>query len=856
MKPRMGRVATLVVSIAALVAPAPAVAASLATDSLEVRVRDAPFALEFVDRADGDVLRSVGGGTPGPADPRARYGPLGFSVDLRAPLLNNSVFGYYRSLDVETLWFHATRVRSARAADGALELDVETNDPLGHRLAVSLRPVEGGGIALRSRLAPGSGPLASAGPTVSGAAFEVAGGERFLGFGERSNASDQTGNEVFNWAEEGPFSAGRYEEMLRRLIPDFTFPNGPTTTNFPVPWAVSTRGFGVLIDQSHRSRFRLASERSDAWQLEAEAPELRLTVFAGPKPVDVVRRYSAYAGRQPDPAPWIFGPWVQAPREILERFRAEDVPVSVNQTYTHYLPCGAQVGREAEEAENVRQAHSLGYRVTTYFNPHVCTSYSRVYDDAARRGLLVKNGLGRPYLLTNPFTADELVSEIDFTHPEGRALYQRLLDEAIDRGYDGWMEDFGEYTPSDSVFYDGRSGREMHNLYPVLYHGASTEYTLRRMGRNAAVFIRSGWHGVQPYARVVWGGDPTEDWSCSDGLCAAVNQLLSIGLSGIAYQGSDIGGFHAVVNDRTSDELNIRWLQVGAVSGVMRTQRNGYSFTQPRERRSQVWSPAVLPVWRRYAKLRTQLLPYLEAASRQYQRTGLPIARHLSLVYPDDPRARLREHEFMFGPSLLAAPVLRPGQRERRLYLPRGLWLDFNRATSYVERTGELRPRSAPLLAGSRDVTVPAPLGELPLLVRAGAVIPMLPPDVDTLADLDGAQGVVSLRDRRRRLRLLAFPRGVSRAALGAEGIVRSLERRARRWDVSISSRTRRRYDLHAALRTLRRPIRPCRVTLRGRRLSRRAWSYNRREGTLRVRFTAGRGTLRVQGRTPRGRCA
>ena len=349
-----------------------------------------------------------------------------------------------------------------------------------------------------------------------------------------------------------------------------------------------------------------------------------------------------------------------------ERFRELDVPTTVAQTYTHYLPCGIHRGFEPRERRNTARHHGLGYKITTYFNPHVCTSYQPVYDDAAAKGLLVKNPQGQPYLLTNPFTADQIVSEVDFTHPGGRDLFGRLLDDAIRDGYDGWMEDFGEYTPTDSVFHNGSRGLEMHNRYPVLYHGASTAHTSKR-GGNFAVFIRSGFHGVQPHARLVWGGDPNEDWSCTDGLCAALHQAVNTGLSGIAYQGSDIGGFHSITGSRTTDELNSRWLQLGAVSGVMRTQANGYSLRNDRDRRSQVWNPDVLPIWRRYAKLRTQLYPYISAASRTYQRTGLPIVRHLALAHPTDARAARSQREFMFGPHLLAAPVVERGARTRSL---------------------------------------------------------------------------------------------------------------------------------------------------------------------------------------------
>ncbi|MEA2475118.1 MAG: hypothetical protein QOE06_3033 [Thermoleophilaceae bacterium] len=829
----MKAVALAALLLCLLAAPAHASTHVLDAGALTVRVTDEPFAIELVDRADGDVMRTVAAPAVPATDRRARYGPLGFSFDLRQPVLNNAYFGYYEAAEAETVWFHATRVLAAREAPGRLELDLATDDPLGHRLVLAIQALPEGGARLDSHI---EGPLADR-ASVSGAAFEHAGGERYLGFGERSNSADQTGNRVFSWAEEGPFSGGNYQDDLNVVLPGFVFPNGPTTTNFPIPWLVSTRGFGVLIDQTERSYFNLLSERPDAWLAEVESPRLRLSVFAGPRPADVVRRYSNYAGRQPRPAPWVFGAWFQPtlekePLELARRFRADNVPVSVTQTYTHYLPCGAQRGREQAERDQVAAYHRLGFRITTYFNPHICTSYQPVYDEAAARGLLVKNQAGQPYVLSNPFTADQQISEIDFTHPDGPAFYGRLLDEALAAGYDGWMEDFGEYTPTDSVFANGETGRTMHNRYPVIYHGASTDHTLKRA---PAVFIRSGFHGVQPKARVVWGGDPTEDWSCADGICAAVNQLLSTGLSGIAYQGSDIGGFHAIANGRTTDELNSRWIEVGAISGVMRTQANGYSVRYTKEDRSQVWHPAVYPVWKRWTRLRTRLYPYIAGASAEYQRTGMPIARHLSLAFPEDATAARQGHELMFGDWLLAAPVIEPGALTRKLYVPPGQWVDLWRSVRYVERDGQLLMGRARMLAGGREATVPAPLDELPLLARAGALIALAPRDIDTLADGLGAPGVVSLRDRSRSRELLAFPRGSSQARFDGDERLASRER-AGSWTLAIRGRRTRTWGVAASFATLERPFRPCSVSAGGAAL--RKWRWLPKERVLRAMVT------------------
>ena len=137
----------------------------------------------------------------------------------------------------------------------------------------------------------------------------------------------------------------------------------------------------------------------------------------------------------------------------------------------------------------------------------------------------------------------------------------------------------------------------------------------------------------------VWGGDPTTVWGF-DGLRSVVTQALTIGMSGVSRWGSDIGGYNSFgAGERLTRELLNRWIQLGAVSGVMRTKRSGIAL--PAYERPQVFDPASLPIWRRYAKLHTQLLPYIEAADAEYRATGMPLMRHGLLTNPGD-RARGR----------------------------------------------------------------------------------------------------------------------------------------------------------------------------------------------------------------------
>jgi len=799
---------------------------------------------------------------------RVGSGPLGASIGAQrwhlaltgqggSPVLEESAGRGAGSAGVlgfraDDAWWHATRILTSGRRDGGLVATLATNDPDGTRIRVRLTPSGAGVLALSATLLGDRPDLESI-----GIGFHAGDNERYLGFGERSNAVDQRGGVVENYVGEGAYPAEE-RALIAAFVPPWGYQQRDDATYFPVPWLLSTDGYGVLVDNTEASYFRLGSERDDAWSLEVRAAppdqaqgtgappprRLRLRFFAGPDPADVLRRFTAQTGRQPRAAaPWYFGPWFQpsgdVPAQVAE-LRDGDAPISVMQTYTHYLPCGSQ--RTETERERTAMAHAEGLAITTYFNPMICTAHEEPYAAAAAAAALTSNRDGMPYVYRYSTDTQFFVSQFDFSSANGPGEYGKLLSEAVADGYDGWMEDFGEYTPLDSMSANGMDGTRMHNLYPVQYHCAAQAYAdsiEEPLGR----FIRSGFTGVAPCAQIVWGGDPTTSWGF-DGLQSAVRNGLTMGLSGISTWGSDIGGFFAILDKALTPELLERWVQFGAVSGVMRTQANGIAI--PAKPRPQIWDPDQIGNWRRYAKLRTQLYPYIVAAQREYRRSGMPIMRHLSLVAPGDAEAAGREDEFMFGTDLLAAPVLEPGTSERELYAPRGKWVDVWRSVDYEESSGGLELGRARVLAGGRSLTLPAPADELPLLARAGTVLPLLPPDVDTLADPGDDPDVVGLADRRSERELLAFPRGKSGSRFDG-GSLTSVERHGR-WRLRVESDRRVDFSLQASLRTLRDPFEPCRVELDGDRLPRAAWSWDAAAGRLDAEFAAKRGTLVVAG--------
>jgi hypothetical protein len=203
--------------------------------------------------------------------------------------------------------------------------------------------------------------------------FGAARDELFTGFGERSNAVDQRGRDVLNYAADGPFLE-RDRAIAGAVVPDWAELDRPDATYYPIPWLLSSRGYGVLVDNDSTSRFRLGRKR---WSVEADGRRLDLRVFTGPRPADALRRFTAATGRQPaPPAPWAYGPWIQTGQpnvvaldkeaRIVRTLREADAPVSAAETQMHFLPCGAHRGRESYELARTQQFHAAGLAHMAY----------------------------------------------------------------------------------------------------------------------------------------------------------------------------------------------------------------------------------------------------------------------------------------------------------------------------------------------------------------------------------------------------------------------------------------------------------------------------------------------------------
>jgi alpha-D-xyloside xylohydrolase len=360
----------------------------------------------------------------------------------------------------------------------------------------------------------------------------------------------------------------------------------------------------------------------------------------------------------------------------------------------------------------VQGLRQQGVRTCLWINPYLPAG-TPAYVEALEKGLFVSRADGGASPVIETFAGQSLAA-IDFTNPKARAWFQDKLRALLDMGVAVFKTDFGEQAPVDAVYHDGRSGLEMHNLYPLLYNQTVFELTESYFGRGFT-WGRSASAGSQRYP-VQWGGD---SYSSLNQMACQIRALLGYGLSGVPFCSHDVGGFdyppQAFDQTQRSSQwfleecaldpvVYVRWLQFGVFSSHVRAHGK-----QPRE--PYAYGPQTEAIARRYLKLRYRLLPYIYSQAVQSAQTGLPMARAMVLEYQDDPATYPLDLQYLFGDSFLVAPVVRRDNR-CRVYLPAGEWLDY---------------WTKEMVSGPCWLDLVAPLERLPLWVRAGEIIPMGP---------------------------------------------------------------------------------------------------------------------------------
>ena len=482
--------------------------------------------------------------------------------------------------------------------------------------------------------------------------LSLAAGETVYGLGEHFGPLVKNGQSLDMWNEDGSTES------------EWAYKN--------VPFYLTSRGYGVLVNHPGRLAFEVASTHTTRVQFSVPGHSLEYYVFAGPTPKAALEQYTALAGRPALPPEWSFGLWLstsfttnydeQSILANLERMEKEGIPVSVfhfdcywmqGLTWTSFL----WDRRSFPDPEGMLQRiKARGVRICVWINPYI-----------AEASPLFAEGVAGSFLLQTPegdvFQVDEWqpgLAYVDFTNPAACDWYASKLKGLLAMGVDCFKTDFGERIPTAVCYHDGSDPERMHNYYTYLYNRTVFE-TLRQVKGEgeAVVFARSATSGSQKFP-LHWGGDNSSNYPS---MAETLRGGLSFGLSGFGFWSHDISGF---VGTATPD-LYKRWTAFGLLSSHSRLHGND-SLRTP-------WNfdDESVKVLRFFATLKQQLMPYLLDAAREAHEHGWPMLRAMLLEFPDDPACRYLDMQYMLGPALLVAPIFSE-IGEVAYYLPAGEW--------------------------------------------------------------------------------------------------------------------------------------------------------------------------------------
>ena len=532
------------------------------------------------------------------------------------------------------------------------------------------------------------------------ACFAFSGEQHFYGLGQGGRELDRLGT--------------------ARQIWNTQIGHGPGS-DMGLPLLLSNRGYGLFFDNT--SDAVLAVGRSDNGVrvvYAAEAGCLTWYFLMGRDLRGVMGEVAELLGRPSLPPRWALG-FIQSTRHFDDTAELRALPRTIREkripcdglvylsSYGEALGWNRGVGHLEfqpelwpDPAALLDEARRQHFEVITHEYP-VLHEKSPLFADAEASGYLLPEGYERAAVTARPPAAyRDGQRYIDFSNPAARAWWWTVHRELRELGVAGWWLDGGEGPPARAQLHAG-DGTLLHNIYDRFRQQAFAEgEAADRPDQRVFMLCRSGAAGMQRLGAACWSGDINNDFATLE---AQIPLGLNTGLSGVPYWGTDVGGFFHPVPE--TGELYARWFQLGAFCPVFRS--HGWVW---REHVPWAHGPEIEAICRRYAELRYRLLPYTYTLAWQARTLGLPLMRALVLNYPDDPRVWQLGSEFLWGDDLLVAPVTREGATAWPVYLPAGGWYDFWTGTRYE---------------GPGGVTLDAPLDRLPLLVRAGAIVPMGP---------------------------------------------------------------------------------------------------------------------------------
>ena len=528
--------------------------------------------------------------------------------------------------------------------------------------------------------------------------------EGFYGFGEQFTYFDQKGKQLPILVSEQGVGRGLQPITVAADITNNGAGGKWHKSYAGVPHYISTDNKSMMLENHSYAIFDL--RRDNEAVVEVFDNYISGRLIAGNTPLELIENYTAITGRMRPLPDWVTRGAIigmqggtDKVRRSLEQLNKLEAPIGafwlqdwVGQRLTSF---GKQLWwnwtldkqRYPGWPELTKELKGQGIEVMTYINPFLVdvedrkaelgADYRNLYREALDKGYLVLRADGQPYMIKNTSFSAGLV---DLTNPDAwKWMKEVIKKEIIGAGSMGWMADFGEGFPMDGVTKGKVNPVDHHNAYPELWAKLNREAIEEAgVGQHATFFSRSGYTRSPQYATLFWLGDQLVTWDHHDGLKTAVTGLLSSGISGYAFNHSDIGGYTTITspikNYHRSKELQMRWAEMSAFNVVYRTHEgnrpdDNWQFNSDEE---------TLTHFVRMSKVYACWEPYRRELIAQASQKGLPVVRHPYLHYPQDKEVRnIVNHQFMVGADFMVAPVVEQGATKVKAYLPEGDWIDL-----------------------------------------------------------------------------------------------------------------------------------------------------------------------------------
>jgi alpha-glucosidase len=530
--------------------------------------------------------------------------------------------------------------------------------------------------------------------------------EKFVGLGEKTGNVNHRGEKFENRNSDVPAYANN-ADPLYQTIPFYMGIHDKVV-------------YGIFLDNSFRTKFNLGASTDEQYAFfSAVNGEMNYYIFGASAITGIIRDYTWLTGRMPMPPLWSIGyqqcRWSYFPdSEVLRlanTFRDKKIPCDVIYLDIDYMDSYKIFTwnnmKFPRPQDMIGKLKDQGFHLVTIVDPGIKIEKGYfAYDEGLKNGYFARYPHGEFY--TGSVWPGRCHFP-DFTNEAVRQWWGNSFSRLVEPGVEGFWNDmnepsaWGQSIPNIVRFdFDGRkaSMAEAHNIYGLEMSRATFEGTRKLMnGKRPFILTRAGFAGIQRYS-AVWTGDNV---ATDEHMLLSARMVNTMGLSGISFAGPDMGGFIG----NPSQELFQRWLSQGVYTPFFRNHSAwGTNHKEP-------WSfgEDVEKFSREQINQRYRLIPYIYSMFYQSTITGLPVARSLTIDYTFNEKAYWYEYqtEYLFGDNLLVAPVSCI-QNAAKVYLPPGGWYRLTTGANY---------------AGDEEITVDAPLSDLPVFVKAGGIIPM-----------------------------------------------------------------------------------------------------------------------------------